>query len=149
MKDRGQHVNNYVGAENGVSAGRRRVGGGASQIAVLDLATGERRRLAAQAGADDHSARPSPTRDEVAFVSTRSGRPQIHIAQLDGEGVRRLADIPGSTFAPRWSPGGERLAVTWAPPGADEPRLADQDSLEGARVVVLDRDVRLPGFPAT
>jgi Tol biopolymer transport system component len=121
---------------------RRRASGGLNQIAVLELATGERRRLAAMLRTDDHSARPSPTRDEVAFVSTRSGRPQIHIAELHGESVRQLADIPGAAFAPRWSPDGERLAVTVTPPGADEPRLADQGSLAVARVVVLDRTGR-------
>lgn len=117
---------------------RRRTRGGPSQIAVLELASGERRRLARHSGAEDHSARPSPTRDEVAFVSTRSGRPQIHVVGLHGDAVRQLADIPGAAFAPRWSPDGERIVVTVAPPGEREPRLADQDSLAGARVVVLD-----------
>ena len=37
------------------------------------------------------------------------------------------------------NPDGELLAVTVAPPGAAEPRLADRQSLANARVVVIDR----------
>jgi Tol biopolymer transport system component len=118
---------------------RRRVGGGTGQIARLSLDGSERVRLAGVAGANDHSARPSPSRDEIAFVSTRSGRPQIHLTDLDGETTRQLAEIAGAAFAPRWSPDGDRIAMTVAPPGTAEPRLADQTSLASSRVVVIDR----------
>ena len=111
---------------------------------------GETRRLAAFEESSDHSARPSPTRDEVAFVSDRLGRPQIYLVELETGNVRRLGEIEGSAFAPRWSPDGELLAVTIAPPGTSEPRLADQESLASARVAVIDRqgNVRLeiPGL---
>jgi len=118
---------------------RRRAGGGTGQIARLTLDSGERVQLAASAGASDHSARPSPTRDEIAFVSTRSGRPQIHLTGIDGENAQRLAEIDGAAFGPRWSPDGECIAMTVAPPGTAEPRLADQASLASSRVVVVDR----------
>jgi len=59
--------------------------------------------------------------------------------QLETGEVRRLGELDGTAFAPRWSPDGELLAVTVAPPGAAEPRLADRQSLANARVVVIDR----------
>jgi len=128
---------------------RQRSPAGASQI-MQRMIGGETRRLAAFEESSDHSARPSPTRDEVAFVSDRPGRPQIYLVELETGNVRRLGEIEGSAFAPRWSPDGEMLAVTVAPPGAPEPRLADRESLAKARVVVIDRSgsVRLdvPGL---
>ena len=128
----------------------RERGPGPDRQIVIRALDGDTRRLAALGGASDHSARPSPTRDEVVFVSDRSGRPQIHLVQLETGAVRQLGDIPGAAFAPRWSPDGELLAVTIAPPGTSEPRLADQESLASARVAVIDRqgNVRLeiPGL---
>lgn len=121
---------------------RRRVGSERHQIARLDLADGERTRLAPAENANDHSARPSPARDEVAFVSDRSGSPQIHLVALDGGPVRKLSATDGAAYGPRWSPDGERLAMTVAPPGASEPKLSDQASLAAARVIVVDRDGR-------
>lgn len=118
---------------------RRRTGAERSQIAHLDLATKERRRLAAHREASDHSARPSPTRDEVAFVSDREGRSAIFVVDLASDTVRRLSEVPGAAYGPRWSPDGERIAFTVAPPDGAEPRLADQASLAAARVLVVDR----------
>ena len=112
--------------------------GGAGQIVQLVIGGGKR-RLATLEGSSDHSARPSPSRDEVVFVSDRAGRPQVHLLQLETGEVRRLGELDGTAFAPRWSPDGELLAVTVAPPGAAEPRLADRQSLANARVVVIDR----------
>jgi Tol biopolymer transport system component len=117
---------------------RKPSAGGASQIVQLVIG-GDKKRLAAFEGSSDHSARPSPTRDEVAFVSDRSGRSQIYLLQLETGEMQGLCEIEGAAFAPRWSPDGELLAVTVAPPGTDEPRLGDFRSLATARVVVIDR----------
>jgi len=128
----------------------RQRGTGAGDQVVIHTLGGKTRQLAASEGASNHSARPSPTRDEVAFVSDRSGRPQIHLVELETGAVRQLGDIPGAALAPRWSPDGELLAVTVAPPGTAEPRLADRESLASARVVVVDRQgnvhLDLPGL---
>lgn len=122
---------------------------GASQI-VQRVFGGEIRQLAALEGSSNHSARPSPSRDEIAFVSDRSGRPQIYLLELETGNLRRLGDFAGSAFAPRWSPDGELLVVTVSPPGTADPRLADRESLENTRVVVIDRSGRvhldLPGL---
>jgi Tol biopolymer transport system component len=117
---------------------RRPASGGPHDILSVDAAGGDPRVLASLPDADDHSARPSPTRDEMAFVSDRDGMPQIYLANLDGGELRRLGPPGRSAFAPRWSPDGERLVATLAP--VDVPlRLNDPASLARARVVVLDR----------
>ena len=56
--------------------------------------------------------------------------------------ARPLATTPDvDEYAPRWSPDGERLAVTVVPAGEDL-RL-DGDSFDRARVRVLERDGRV------
>ena len=60
-----------------------------------------------------HSARPSPTRDEIAFVSDRDGSSDVFLADLDGSAQRSLQHTPDhNELAPRWSPDGEFVVVT-------------------------------------
>ncbi len=93
------------------------------------------RRFASQADADDHSARPSPTRDEIAFVSDRGGSFDVYLAGLDGSGLRALTSwADRDALAPRWSPDGERLVVTAQPVATADPSKIDE-----AHIVVLDR----------
>jgi Tol biopolymer transport system component len=115
---------------------RRPSAGGPHDLMEIDASGGIPRAFASRQDSDDHSPAPSPVRDEVAFVSDRGGRPQIWLADLDGGSVRPLGEIPGSAWAPHWSPDGEFLAVTAGEGSADE---AVPESLERARVVVLDR----------
>ncbi|MCL1901562.1 MAG: hypothetical protein FWG51_04090, partial [Firmicutes bacterium] len=46
----------------------------------------------------------SPDGRFVAFSSTRAGRSEIYIMAIDGSGTRKLAEIPGASFTPSWSP---------------------------------------------
>lgn len=96
------------------------------------------RSVAGEPDADEHSGRPSPVREELAFVSDRDGNPQVYRAQLDGSAVRRLTQGPRSALAPRWSPDGERLVVTLA--STPELKLVDRAALAEARVAVIDRE---------
>jgi len=129
---------------------RRASAGGPRDVVSIALDGSDLRTLAGNAEADDHSAQPSPVRDEIAFVSDRDGQPEIFLAKPDGSHVRKLTRGGLSAFAPRWSPDGDRLVVTATAPGAPEPRLADRTNLTDARVVVLDREgnelLDVPGF---
>lgn len=134
---------------------RRPAAGGTHQIASIDGAGGDLRILAASDGpSDDHSARPSPTRPEVVFVSDRDGEPDLYLAGLDGGPARRLTRSDDQAeYAPQWSPDGERIAATLTPVEMGRPRLVDPEGLEQARVVVFDRSGRVlfeaPGFMPT
>jgi len=107
---------------------------------------------AAKADADEHSARPSPTRDEIAFVSDRDGSRDVFLAPLDGGPARNLTRTPDrDELAPHWSPDGERLVVTAVPrqpPGRAGEKLDPAET----RLVVLDREGRVlletPGMMA-
>ena len=90
--------------------------------------------------ASDHSARPSPRRDEIVFVSNREGLPAVYLASLPDGAPRRLSAKQGMALAPRWSPDGEKIAMTTAPEGAVAPTLSQPESLETSRVVVVDRE---------
>jgi Tol biopolymer transport system component len=122
---------------------RRPVAGGPGRIARVAADGGPVRELALLPGADLHSARPSPSRDEIAFVAERDGAAEVFLADLGGGAPRPLTRAAErQAFAPRWSPDGERLVVTATPPGTPTPRLADPERLAGATVVVLDREGR-------
>jgi Tol biopolymer transport system component len=129
---------------------RRAIAGGPRDVVSIARDGSDLRSLASTTEADDHSAQPSPARDEIVFVSNRDGQPEIFLADLDGSRVRKLTRGGFSAFAPRWSPDGSRLVVTATEPDAPEPRLTDRASLSDTRVVVLDREgnelLDVPGF---
>jgi len=92
-------------------------------------------------GADrGHSARPSPTRDELVFVTDRDGSSDIYLADLDGSSQRSLQRTPAhNELAPRWSPDGEFLVVTRVPADIADFGSMNPRTLAQAHVVVLDR----------
>jgi dipeptidyl aminopeptidase/acylaminoacyl peptidase len=54
----------------------------------------------------------SPDQTQIAFVSNRSGRPEIWLAEHDGANPVQLTFINAAiTAAPQWSPDGQRIAV--------------------------------------
>ncbi|MDR3125122.1 MAG: Tol-Pal system beta propeller repeat protein TolB [Endomicrobium sp.] len=46
----------------------------------------------------------SPDGRFIVFSSTRSDKSEIYIMAIDGSGVRKLVEIPGSSYTPTWSP---------------------------------------------
>lgn len=116
---------------------RRPASGGNRDIYRVSAAGGAAHAIV-RSGSDDHSARPSPTRDEIAFVSNREGSYDAFLANLDGGNLRRLTQTADrDEFAPRWSPDGNRLVVTTGIRGAGD--SADAADLH---IVVLDRTGR-------
>ena len=65
---------------------------------------------------NDHSPAYNPHLDKLAFVSDRTGRPEIWQANLDGSGQRQLTFFEGGAYVPTWSPDGSAVAfVGWVP----------------------------------
>jgi dipeptidyl aminopeptidase/acylaminoacyl peptidase len=109
------------------------------------------RALAPDAAADDHSAIPSPVRDEVAFVSNRAGSMDIFLVDLSGGEPRNLTQTPDiDEYAPHWSPDGTRIVATAEPAHPRPPGAGDDLDLEQATVLVIDREgkklLETPGF---
>ncbi len=123
---------------------RKPAAGGPHEIVSIAPDGSDLRRHASDPRSDDHSARPSPTRDEFAFVSNRAGSFDVFVADFDRGRIRQLTQTPHvNEYAPRWSPDGERLAVITSDTAEAAPRLSDPASLASARIRVLDRDGRV------
>lgn len=130
---------------------RRPASGGPHDVVSVAPDGSDLRVHAGDPRADDHSARPSPTRDEFAFVSDRAGSFDVFVADLADGRARRITDTPDvNEFAPRWSPDGERLVVIVKDATTGAPRLDDPESLASIRLRALDRDGRVlfeaPGY---
>jgi Tol biopolymer transport system component len=130
---------------------RRPTADGKRDVVAIPAQGGAARSLASTPHSDDHSASPSPRRDEIAFVSDRGGPSALYLAPLDGGPPRELLrDGERNLFAPRWSPDGERLAAIATPRSVGEPRLSDRRGLAETHTLVCDREGRVlfdaPGF---
>jgi Tol biopolymer transport system component len=112
-------------------------GGGAANLFRLDLETGHSASFASLPTASDASSWPSPTRDEVAFVSDRDGSNDIFLVDLVGGTPRNLTRSPQiHEGAPHWSPDGERLVVLRRPVTGS----AERPPAEQSRIAVIDRE---------
>jgi Tol biopolymer transport system component len=108
-------------------------------LILLDLASGTETRFASLPTAEDHSAWPSPTRDEVAFVSDRDGSRDVFLVDLADGVPRNLTKSPMiNEGAPLWSPDGERLVILLTPKTKPGRRLLARQM----RIAVIDRDGR-------
>ncbi len=85
---------------------------------------------------------PSPTpmptplgggKGQIAFVSTRSGKPQIWLMNVDGSEQRQMTNMPEGACQPAWSPDGTRLAFI-------SPCTLNQEVYLGTNLFILDVD---------
>ncbi|MCB0063310.1 MAG: S9 family peptidase [Caldilineaceae bacterium] len=95
-----------------------------SAIYLQAMESGEVRQLT-NGVAQDSAPRWSPDGKQLAFSSTRSGKPQIFLIAADGGEARQLTTLPqGISGGVAWSPDGRQLAFT-APPQAEPADPAD------------------------
>jgi TolB protein len=58
----------------------------------------------------------SPTGTQIAFISDRTGSPQVWVMDADGSNVRRLVQEGGHCDSPDWSPDGRFILYSWQAP---------------------------------
>ena len=98
-------------------------------------------KIAGTPQSDDHSASPSPSRDEIVFVSNRDGSHDIFISPLgEGPAVNLTKGSKTANTSPLWSPDGERIAYVAIP--------ADMVNTQGnqiphSTIKVIDRKGKL------
>jgi TolB protein len=51
----------------------------------------------------------SPTRQEITYMSYESGTPQVYLLQIETGQRELVGNFPGMTFAPRFSPDGQKV----------------------------------------
>lgn len=78
---------------------------------------------------------PTPTGGsaQLAFVSDRSGSPQIWLMDVDGSNLIQVTDLSGGACQPSWSPDGERLIFI-------SPCLTEFDEYSGSALFTIDAD---------
>jgi dipeptidyl aminopeptidase/acylaminoacyl peptidase len=112
---------------------------GPGDLFRIDLESGIETRYASLPTADDHSAWPSPTRDEIAFISDRDGSQDVFLLALADGQPRNLTRSPEiDEAAPLWSPDGERLAILRRPQSEAGSRPVAAET----HVAVIDREGR-------
>ena len=95
-----------------------------SDLHLLEVASGEVRRLTFN---DSTNTAPaiSPDGSSVAFMSTRTEKPQLWLLPLDGGEARKLTDLAqGVGGGPVWAPDGSKIAFTAGP--QEEPRKPER-----------------------
>ncbi|HTT19647.1 MAG TPA: hypothetical protein VMG82_11900 [Candidatus Sulfotelmatobacter sp.] len=83
-----------------------------SEIVVADASGGNIQHLTTGKGPDVSPVWNRKTNSEIAFVSGRTGLPQIYTMGVDGTNQTRMTD-QGYAVSPNWSPSGHLLTFAW------------------------------------
>ena len=123
--------------------------GGDSEIYTTDASGGSLHRLTNFRGPDVSPVWNPKTNGQIAWVSGRTGLPQIYIMDADGANVQRMTD-GGYATSPSWSPNGQFLAFAWnrkygpGAPGGQDIYIMDVAS---RRWIQLTHDAGRNDFP--
>ncbi len=80
----------------------------------------------------------------VAFVSQKSGAPELYVSDYDGYNVRRLSRDGARKYSPNWSPDGTRIAYTSYRDGPHELYVLNLRSGETSKIPFKGRTVLSP-----
>jgi TolB protein len=85
---------------------------GAFDIWIADSNGNLARRVTSFRGGNISPTYNPRTGDQIAFISGRTGLPQLYIMNADGSGVSQMTD-GGYASSPSWSPNGQFIAFAW------------------------------------
>jgi len=103
---------------------------GDSEIYICDANGGNLHRLTNNKGPDVSPSWNRKTGAQIAFVSGRTGLPQVYTMEIDGTNQQSMTD-QGYAVSPNWSPNGQFLTFAWirkygpGAPGASDIYLMD------------------------
>ncbi|MBV7333200.1 SH3 domain-containing protein [Chloroflexi bacterium TSY] len=112
---------------------------GENSLFLHELQSNQLRQLSGGIRVDDSLVAASPDGSKLAFVSDRSGNPEIFVMELDesgqyGRSLRRLTATAGKELWPSWSPGGKQIAFDSDRDGNREIYIMDADGRNIIRV---------------
>jgi TolB protein len=123
---------------------------GAPEICVTDAAGGNLHLVTTAKGPDVSPVWNRKTNSQIAFVSGRTGLPQIYTMEADGTNLQRMTD-QGYAVSPNWAPNGQFLTFAWVrkygpgEPGASDLYLMD---IASKQWVQLTHDGGRNDFPS-
>jgi TolB protein len=123
---------------------------GDSEIYTTDASGGAMHRITAFRGPDVSPVWNPKSNAQIAWVSGRTGLPQIYIMDSDGANVQRMTD-GGYATSPSWSPNGQFLAFAWnrkygpGAPGGQDIYIMD---IASKRWIQLTHDSGANDFPS-
>ena len=86
--------------------------GGSFEIWVADSNGNLGRRITSFRGGNVSPTYNPRTGSQIAFISGRTGLPQLYVMNSDGSGVQQMTD-GGYVSSPSWSPNGQVIAFAW------------------------------------
>lgn len=81
------------------------------RLAIMDQ-DGANQRSLSNGSAIVLTPRFSPTRQEITYMSYEGGQPQVYLLQLETGQRELVGNFPGMTFAPRFSPDGQKVILS-------------------------------------
>jgi TolB protein len=81
------------------------------RLAIMDQ-DGADQRFLSDGGSIVLTPRFSPSRQEITYMSYESGQPQVYLLQIETGQRELVGNFPGMTFAPRFSPDGQRVIMS-------------------------------------
>ena len=90
----------------------------------------------------------SPDGQQIAFISSRSGSPDIYILDVDCERceARRLTFTPDEELSPAWSPDGQQIAFVSKQNGFSQVYLINVDGTRRQPLTSGASDNRYPAW---
>ncbi len=83
----------------------------AKRLAIMDQ-DGANSRFLSDGRAIALTPRFSPTRQEITYMSYESGQPRVYLLQIETGQRELVGNFPGMTFAPRFSPDGQKVIMS-------------------------------------
>ena len=77
---------------------------------------------------------PSPNAQEITYLSYTRGVPRVYLFNIDTGQQEVLGDFPGMTFAPRFSPDGNRVIMSMAINGKTDIWIMDLRTRKATRI---------------
>lgn len=87
--------------------------GGCCRIFIADLDGSNSKPLNLEESINVEPTVNPKSGNQIAFVSDRSGHPQIYTMNMDGTDVERVTNGQGEATNPSWHPGGQLIAFAW------------------------------------